>query len=227
MKSILIKDRIAELQLLPDKAIYWPEHEALLVADVHLGKAAAFRAHSIAVPGGTTRNDLERLTALINRCQAKQVYILGDMWHAKEGLAPQTMDVIREWREKQQSLNVVLVKGNHDRKCGPLPVDLRIESVDEPLQLGPLHLVHDPHKAVGEYSLAGHIHPCVRLEGAAFVSHRLPCFWFGERVGVLPAFGSFTGCARVLPEENDRVFVIVEGNVIEMPVPRPAHQSVC
>ena len=219
MKSIRITERIT-LELLPDRAVYWPEHQALLIADVHFGKAAAFRAHSIAVPGGITKADLARITALLEQTGAKHLYILGDLWHAKEGLAPQTVVLIREWRVQNAALNVTLVKGNHDRRCGELPSDLDIETADEPFVLGDLTLAHDPAKYSihnTQYMLAGHIHPCVRLEGAAYVSHRLPCFWFGENIGVLPAFGSFTGCARILPEEDDRIFVMVEGKVIEAP----------
>ena len=93
--------------------------------------------------------------------------------------------------------------------------------MDEPFSLGDLTLAHDPVKAIGVYTLAGHVHPCVRLEGAAYVSHRLPSFWFGESVGVLPAFGSFTGCARILPEEQDHVFVIVDNRVVEVPTGCP------
>ncbi|HCC60476.1 MAG TPA: DEAD/DEAH box helicase, partial [Pseudomonas sp.] len=32
-----------ELWLLADKAIYWPQQQALLIADIHIGKAAAYR----------------------------------------------------------------------------------------------------------------------------------------------------------------------------------------
>ena len=31
------------LWLLAEKAVYWPEQQALLIADIHFGKAAAYR----------------------------------------------------------------------------------------------------------------------------------------------------------------------------------------
>ena len=34
--------------------------------------------------------------------------------------------------------------------------------------------------------------------------------------GLLPAFGTFTGMARIYPKKNDRVFVIVEEKIIEI-----------
>ncbi len=55
----------AELWLLPDKAIYWPQERALLVADVHIGKAAAYRRLGQPVPHGTTERNLAWLDAAI------------------------------------------------------------------------------------------------------------------------------------------------------------------
>ena len=68
----------------------------------------------------------------------------------------------------------------------------------------------------GGYALAGHIHPAVRLSASGEKSVRLPCFWFGARCGVLPAFGAFTGSAEVLPRRGDQVFVIAEEEVLQV-----------
>ena len=64
--------------------------------------------------------------------------------------------------------------------------------------------------------LADHWHPCVSVGGRAFERLRLPCFWFGDdsgayterAVGVLPAFGSFTGMHRIEPGEGDHVYAV-------------------
>lgn len=40
------------LWLLADKALYWPARHTLLVADVHIGKAASYRALHQPVPRG-------------------------------------------------------------------------------------------------------------------------------------------------------------------------------
>ena len=42
------------LHLLPERAVWWPAAGLLLVADVHLGKAATFRRLGQPVPAGTT-----------------------------------------------------------------------------------------------------------------------------------------------------------------------------
>ncbi len=61
-----------ELWLLADKAIYWPEQRALLVADIHFGKAAAYRRLGQPVPHGTTQANLQRLDALLERYGCRQ-----------------------------------------------------------------------------------------------------------------------------------------------------------
>ncbi len=56
-----------ELWLLAEKAIYWPAQQALLIADIHFGKAAAYRRLGQPVPHGTTQANLQRLDALLAR----------------------------------------------------------------------------------------------------------------------------------------------------------------
>ena len=81
---------------------------------------------------------------------------------------------------------------------------------------GGFALAHHPVSVPGKYVLAGHVHPCAVLVGPARQRERLPCFWFSEarRVGVLPAFGEFTGCAEVEADARDDIFVVAEGSVL-------------
>jgi len=110
----------------------------------------------------------------------------------------------------------VLVRGNHDRGAGDPPESLGITCVDPPLLAAPFALTHHP-RAVEDFPvIAGHLHPAVRLSGPGRQHERLPCFWIGERVTVLPAFGDFTGVADVEPVEGDRIFAIAERAVVEL-----------
>ena len=53
--------------LLGARALYRPASQALLIADLHLGKGDAFRRAGIGLPRGGTLHDLERLDALLAR----------------------------------------------------------------------------------------------------------------------------------------------------------------
>lgn len=213
------------LRLLAQRAAFWEETRTLLVADVHFGKAASFRAAGVPVPSGTTQADLDRLDAVVRDTATAHLVILGDLLHARSGRAPRTLAAVARWRAAHPSLAVTLVRGNHDRHAGPAPDDWRVVEHAGPLEIGPFLLRHEPAPsgsavtaASDAYVLAGHLHPSVRLHGADGDSVRAPCFVLGPRAGLLPAFGSFTGTARIRPRRGDRVFVIGPDAVFEAPV---------
>jgi len=89
--------------------------------------------------------------------------------------------------------------------------------VDEPLPFHGLALCHHPQVVAGAYALAGHLHPGAALGGRANDRLRLPCFHFGGDVGVLPAFGAFTGLHVVRPVPGDLVFVVAGDTVRVLP----------
>ena len=93
-----------------------------------------------------------------------------------------------------------------------------IQIVNEPLMVGGLALCHHPAGHAGRYALAGHLHPCVSVGGRANDHLRLPCFHFTEHVGVLPAFGAFTGMHPIEPSSADRVYAIAEDRVVPLRV---------
>lgn len=204
------------LSLLPEKAVYWPARQTLLIADPHFGKAAAFRLSGLFVPRGTTRGALVRIDAMLQATKATRLIFLGDFLHARRGRHQQLFTELAEWRTRQSHVEVLLIRGNHDRGAGDPPAELGISCVDAPYCDGPFAFAHHPVPQANAYVLAGHLHPCVSLHGHGRQHVQLPCFWFGPEVGVLPAFGEFTGCAKIRQSPGDRVFVIGEGEVIDL-----------
>jgi DNA ligase-associated metallophosphoesterase len=223
------------LELRPERAVLLPRLGTLLVADAHLGKARAFRQQGVPVPGGTTRDTLDRLDALVHATAAEHVVFLGDLLHSRHVQGSTALDEFARWRSARAGLALTLVRGNHDARAGDPPQALGIEGVTEPFALGALALCHhpdprqrsrggfDPHADPpegGPARVAGHVHPCFGLHGRTD-SLRLPCFHMGERVAVLPAFGAFTGMHPVRRAPGDRVWVIADEVVIEVPATGP------
>jgi DNA ligase-associated metallophosphoesterase len=202
--------------LLPERVAYWPARKTLFVADFHLGKAASFRRAGIPLPSGSTTENVERLDRAIARTRAKSVVFLGDFLHSADGRQPRTFERFAAWRESRKSVDLTLVRGNHDKKAGDPPEHWNMKCIEAGGALGPFVLNHEPGPSRGGYALSGHIHPAVRLSAPGEKSLRLPCFWFGARYGVLPAFGAFTGNAEVLPKRGDQVFVIAEQEVLQV-----------
>ncbi len=213
------------LTLLPEKAAFLPESHTLLVADAHIGKAVSFRQLGVPVPRGTTSETLGVLTTLVARLGVRRIVFLGDFLHSVRSHAASTMGAAAHWRSEHAALDLTLVRGNHDDRAGDPPAQLGFNVVDEPLHFGGLALCHHPDTVTAGYVLAGHIHPCVALAGRANDRLRLPCFWFGAQVGVLPAFGSFTGMHAVRPEPGDRVFGVADDRVLELPSKQPSKRS--
>ncbi|MBC3451842.1 ligase-associated DNA damage response endonuclease PdeM [Pseudomonas mosselii] len=207
----------SELWLLAGKAVWWPEQRTLLVADLHLGKAAGYRALGQPVPSGTTAENLQRLDTLLSGFACRQLVLLGDFLHSAAGRTPRTLAALAEWRGRHHALPMLLVRGNHDRHAGDPPAQLGIEVVPEPLLLGPFALQHEPTPFPGRHVLAGHVHPAYRLRGRGRQHVRLPCFSVSEHLTLLPAFGSFTGGFTVQATVGQRVFVIGDGGIWEAP----------
>ena len=206
-----------DVMLLAERALFWPRTGTLVAADFHWGKAATFRAAGIPVPVGATSDDLARLDAALFRTCARRLVVLGDLFHAKAGrIAAQTLAELRRWRSLRDELEIMLVRGTHDRHAGDPPDDLRINCVNAPAFVPPFVLRHEPAPSTEGYTLAGHLHPAIVLAGPALQRERLPCFWLTPRGAVLPAFGSFTGFASVVPAPEDRIFVVVEQDVISV-----------
>jgi DNA ligase-associated metallophosphoesterase len=207
----------ARLALLAQRAAYLVDERCLLVADAHIGKAVSFRRLGVPVPQGTTTQTLQVLSQAIATTGARRVVFLGDLLHSAHARAPATLQALAQWRERHPGPELLLVRGNHDDRAGDPPPALGVQAIDEPLRLGGLALCHHPQPRDGAYVLAGHLHPCVVLGGRAYQRLRLPCFHFGARVGVLPAFGEFTGMHAVRPATGERIYVVSGETVQALP----------
>lgn len=195
--------------LLADRALYWPAQRRLLIADLHLGKADAFRRAGIGLPRGGTTGDLQRLSALLDQTGAQAMWVLGDMLH---GPVHDTAwrQVWREWRGQQPGLDVAVLAGNHDRALADAALDIRLlgESCDEP----PFAFRHHPVQVPGLHTLCGHVHPRMVLPG--WPGKRWPVFWLRRSVTVLPAFSAFTGGVLVKPSADEPVAVCGEQGIV-------------
>lgn len=194
------------VQLLPHKALYWPRERLLAVADIHFGKAGAFRAHGVPVPHGTTQENLAALDAALAAVDVAHLIFLGDFLHAQAAHA--ATDALLAWRARHAGLRVTVVRGNHDRHAGDPAAQLALDIVDEPYHVAPFAFCHHPDFPAGTgHVIAGHIHPVYRLSDGRDAL-RLPCFVAGVQRTVLPAFGAFTGGHAMQLAGGDRVFVV-------------------
>ncbi|AYL98249.1 ligase-associated DNA damage response endonuclease PdeM [Mucilaginibacter celer] len=203
-----------DLLLTPQKAIYWQQQKALIIADVHLGKVGHFRKAGIAVPRDMEQSDLAVLSDLIYEYQPEKLIFLGDLFHSDLN---NDWDWFVLWRSQFPALNIILIKGNHDIIADKHYQNLNVELHDE-LLIGPFLMMHHPLPTEAQtpegYVFCGHIHPGVNLSGRARQSITLPCFAFGDRQAVLPSFGKFTGRVAIRSRQTDRIFAVLKDKVI-------------
>jgi DNA ligase-associated metallophosphoesterase len=198
------------VHMLPERALWWPAQATLFVADVHLGKAASYRAMGQPVPAGTTLDNLSRLGKLLQRHAAQRLVVLGDLLHAASARTPSVLAALDQWRQRHSRMAVLLVRGNHDDHAGDPPGHLGIDVVDEPWLCGPFACCHHPQAHATHFVLAGHMHPVCRLQGPGRDSLRLPCFVSTPTGATLPAFGAFTG-GWLAPRRADQLLYAVGG----------------
>ena len=86
---MIISHQDHRIELLSERAIFLPDHSALVLSDVHLGKAASFQAHGLPVPEGDDLVDLTRISHLLEITQARELVIVGDLLHSPRGISPQ------------------------------------------------------------------------------------------------------------------------------------------
>jgi DNA ligase-associated metallophosphoesterase len=224
------------LRLLPERAALVESTGTLLVADLHLDKPEAYRREGVPMPEGILEEMLDRLVSAIERTQAREVVVLGDLLHSRHGADRGTHECFAGWRERH-AIPMRLIGGNHDHAASRHLEAWRIGDAGAEALLevegGCLSLQHEPPGArtFGESGhsggpspldracVAGHLHPMASL---ARGTRRLllPCFHRSISASVstlvLPAFTAFASGVRVQPAPGERVYAIAEGRVIEV-----------
>lgn len=190
----------AELVLDISGALYWPDQEALVVADLHFEKGSSFAAHAYrALPPHDTMQTLMKLHDLIQRFRPRQVVCLGDSFH--DAAASDRLDHadLARLRLLMDGSRWIWVTGNHDPA---IPAMLGGETMQR-LVMGDAVLQHD---ASGESGLIfGHFHPVGLVSSNGHLIRRR-CFVLGREQLLLPAFGSYAGGLNVLDPAIVRLF---------------------
>lgn len=196
------------------RSIFWEEEKGLIVSDLHFGKTGHFRKWGIAVPQDIYKEDLQRLVSLLHHFQPKKLIVVGDFFHSS---ANTEMDWFKRWRENFSSLQIILVRGNHDILKDSWYKEAAIEVVQPTLQMSPFLFSHDRCEAVENfYTFCGHIHPGVLVHGLGKQSLRFPCFYFGDQQCILPAFSKFTGAVAMEKASAQVVYAIVENELVKL-----------
>lgn len=194
------------------RALFWEEQKALILSDLHIGKTAHFRKNGIALANQIMKNDLERLSILIEYFKPEKFIVVGDLLHAGDN---SDVDEFCEWRNQYSDLQFHLIEGNHDRISKKLESKLCLNFKSESLEIDDFMLIHDFEKKHRKFQITGHIHPGFVINSPV-KKIKLPCFVVTENQLLLPAFSEFTGLdTKNLPQKG-RFYVFTDAEIYEI-----------
>ena len=195
---------LSGLDFIPDLsgALFVPEFEALLVADLHLEKGTSLARRGVHLPPYDTRESLTQLKAVVDETQPRRLILLGDSFH--DGTARERIDQsdLSLLRSITTTVETVWITGNHD----PAPPQDVGGIIVEEMVLGPVTLRHEPKMLRdSEAEVSGHLHPAAAIQ-ARGQRIRRRCFIADARRLIMPAFGSYTGALSVRSEAFEGLF---------------------
>lgn len=211
-QEITLKEQT--LILLPQKALYWREQNILVVSDIHFGKSGHFRKHGIAVPDAVNMTNIQKLEELATHLSPQKILFLGDLFHSELN---KEVKQFKNWRRSHADIEMILTIGNHDILTRFEFEKMELICVNQ-YELEPFVFMHDESDSEnsGSYSITGHVHPAVKLPASGRQRIYVPCFYFGNSHGMLPAFGTFTGTYLINPAQNDLVYAVVDDKIVDV-----------
>jgi DNA ligase-associated metallophosphoesterase len=176
----------------PSGALWLPEARALVAADLHLEKGSAFARRGQLLPPYDTRETLDRLCAEIAALAPRLLVLLGDSFHDLHACERLAADDRARLDQMALGRTVVWVTGNHDENAlVALPGDVVASII-----LAGLVFLHEPTTGFASAEVAGHYHPCARVQARGGRVRRRCFVTDGQRM-VLPAFGALAGGLNV------------------------------
>lgn len=173
-----------------DRAAYLPDADALVCADLHVGRDAT---SNVEVRLGEHEDLTGRFAALLERYRPVEAVVAGDLLHSFGSLPRGVAETVRDLRRAADAVgcDVVVTPGNHDAMLAELWDAERTPTRrlgDTGVAVAHGHEVPDVADGVEAY-VVGHDHPAIEIEGS-----RRPCYLYGpgqyegRDVLMLPAF---------------------------------------
>jgi putative SbcD/Mre11-related phosphoesterase len=178
----------------PSGALWLPESQTILVADLHLGYGWAQRRRGELGPLADFQAH-DKLLRLCAELEPQRIVFVGDLVHAPRPCEPERAYIEETLNTLAQRAEIIAVRGNHDRafarEFGHLPL-----STTEAWTCGDITAIHgdrldcSPIPQSGTLVL-GHLHPSLSIREASGAGQKLPVFLVSPRCIVMPAFSPF------------------------------------
>ncbi|WIV66862.1 metallophosphoesterase [Natrialbaceae archaeon AArc-T1-2] len=156
-----------------NRAVYVPDADALVVADAHLGRAAA---SAVDAPIADGSDVLARLEDALERFDPATVVVAGDLLHSfsrvPRGVSESVADL--EAAVSRTGASLVVTPGNHDTMLedvydGETTADYRLSDDETVVTHG-----HERPDLEARRYVIGHVHPALSIDG-----RKRPCLLYG------------------------------------------------
>ena len=165
-----------------DLCTYLPDVKTLVMSDLHIGYEEHLSKQGVLVPRTQFKQIIKRLDWVISHVAVERVVLNGDVKHEFGTISKQ------EWREvlrlieyfEKQSIEIIVVKGNHDTILGPITRKKQLKEVKE-LRHKDILMVHGDYvpERLAPIILMGHEHPAITLREKA-KQEKFKCFIKGK-----------------------------------------------
>ena len=160
------------------------------------------------------KNKTTKIYLRVNDCDARKgTEGVDDIWLETSKFVDKTF-FVSNWMKNYPKIEMTLIKGNHDILDQGTYLNSNL-SMTESWHEPPFYFTHEKETS-GLYNISGHVHPAVRLKGRAKQGLTIPCFYFSENFGMIPAFGEFTGTFKIKPLKGDRIYGVTKEEVIAL-----------
>lgn len=205
-----------EIELLPEKAFHWHKERLLGLSDIHIGKAESYQHAGVPLPSGAHREDLEKMSFLIEKHRIEKVVILGDWIHTQHSISELVFRDLHRFFHRHSHVHWTLLLGNHERNAFELLKEFPFHMVSEDLEYPPFLFTHGhKYRSSAFFQIQGHTHPLVSIHEGP-LRMKLPCFHLEKECLTIPAFGSLTGGYVIRPKKSDRIFAVAENEIFEV-----------
>ena len=196
-------------------ALFHQSEKWLAVADLHFGYEVSQRAAGRLMPMWGMTSVRERLLALIQDYQPRQLVLVGDLVHDRSA-AQQLVKLLVELR---QLCDVVALAGNHDRHLAAT-MDLQDFWISGNFQF---HHGHCLAEASERTQIIGHHHPASTITDGAGLRLKLPAFVQQNSCWILPAFSPWASGTQWTRNADSCVWACSPHRVFRLPNLEPAN----
>lgn len=197
-----------EFMLLPSRSLHWPSRNIVVVADLHLGRIVPRAPKVIEY----VEESMQRLARVLQQTHARKLVFLGDVFHMRNNYHHDVVQTFAQWRSQFADIEMVLIRGNHERAMGDPPAHLHLDCRDPGYHEAGVTFLHEPRQ-MDTFTMCAHLHPCLLVPTERALATTVPCFVWNSDYLYMPAFED-TMPGRVISRRTNEQYACIHNQTV-------------